>query len=172
MWFSRHRDRILAWHDRWLPALLTLVAGLVWIEVGYLHRAGCIRSAAMFSPENGVVDTNALQKLLLCGVLLVILRRFGERTDRKLRCLADGSFGIYFLHMYFITAYSHIVAGPVFLGASLWRYWITVAAVVALCVCCLWFARQVRERFSRTVVGFCGPSPRLGHLGHGNQHLV
>src|SRR5208282_4478617 len=77
MWFSHYRDRVLAWHDRWLPALLVLVTGVVWFEVGYLQRPGAIFSASMFSTENGGIDTNALQKLLFCGILLVLLRRFG-----------------------------------------------------------------------------------------------
>lgn len=145
MWFSRHRERVMAWHARWLPALLTLVAGLVWLEVWYLSRAGFIHSAAMFSSENGIVDTNALQKLLLCGVLLVILRRFGQVLDRKLSYLAEVSFAIYIVHMFGI----HLIASAGINGyvspvAWLWHYWLVVAVVVALCVCCLWLVKQVR----------------------------
>src|ERR1019366_3324136 len=88
MWFSRHRERLLAWHDRWLLILLTAALGLVWLEVG-LHHAGYISSAAIFSTEKGVVDTNALLKLLLCGVMLVIMRRCSEGLHRIVRPLAD-----------------------------------------------------------------------------------
>jgi peptidoglycan/LPS O-acetylase OafA/YrhL len=153
MWFSRHRDRVMAWHDRWLPALLILVMGLVWLEVGYLHRAGFIRSAAMFSTENGIVDTNALQKLLLCGAVLSILRRFGKVLDHKLNFLAHLSFGIYFLHMYFIKAYLHFVTRFVPHVASVWLYCVTVATVLVLSVCCLCLAKLVLGRHSRSLVG-------------------
>ena len=151
MWFSRHRDRVLAWHDRWLPVLLTGVAGLVWLEV-VLQGAGYVKSAAMFSTENGVVDTNALQKLLLCGVLLVILERLGEGLHRKLRPLGDASFGIYFLHMYFIKGYARFVAQGTSPGAGLWRYWLAFAVVVTLCVGYPWFGKQVLSILGRYVV--------------------
>lgn len=153
MWFSHYRERAMAWHDRWLPFLLLLVVGLVWLEVVHYGRGGAIGSAAMFSTENGVFGTNALQKVLLCGVLLVILRRCGKLLDSKLSYMADVSFGIYFLHMYFIQAYTRFVAGDVFPAASLLRYWLAVATVVALCVVCLWLAKRILGRYSRQVVG-------------------
>ena len=152
MWFSRHRERLLAWHDRWLPVLLTAVAGLVWLELG-LQGAGYIKSAAMFSTENGIVDINALQKLLLCGVLLVILRRLGEGVHRKLKPLADVSFGIYFLHMYFVKGYSHFVSEGTSPGPGLWRYWLSLAVVTILCVGYPWFGKQVLSTFNRYLVG-------------------
>jgi surface polysaccharide O-acyltransferase-like enzyme len=152
MWFSRNRERLLAWHDRWLPVLLTAVAGLVWVEVGS-QGAGYVKSAAMFSTENGIVDINVLQKLLLCGIMLVILRRLGEGLHSKLKPLADASFGIYFLHMYFVQGYAHFVAPNTSPGAGLWRYWLALAAVTVLCVGYPWFGKLVMSTFSRYVVG-------------------
>jgi surface polysaccharide O-acyltransferase-like enzyme len=151
MWFSRNRDRLLAWHDRWLPVLLTAAAGLVWLEVG-LKQAGYIKSAAMFSTENGLVDTNAMQKLLLCGVLLVILRRLGEGLHNKLKPLADASFGVYFLHMYFVRGYAHFLAPNTSPGAGLWRYWLALAVVTILCVGYPWFGKQVLSILGRYIV--------------------
>jgi surface polysaccharide O-acyltransferase-like enzyme len=157
MWFSHHRDRVLAWHDRWLPALLTLVAGLAWLEVWYLQRAGVIFSAGMFSTESGGLDVDALQKLLLCGVLLSVLRRHGGGLHRKLSLLADTSFGIYFLHQFIINGFSHLVAWRAIPIVCKWSYLpivAAVAAVVSICVCCLLLARQVLGRHSRKFVGF------------------
>jgi surface polysaccharide O-acyltransferase-like enzyme len=152
MWFSRHRERLLAWHDRWLPALFTLVAGLLCFQVGYLQRAGAILSAAMFSTENGIVDTDAFQKLLLCGILLVVLRRLGEGLHRKVRHLADASFGIYFLHMYFVKGCAQLLGRQASPGAGLWQYWLALAVVVTVCVGYPWLGKQVMSRLSRYVV--------------------
>jgi surface polysaccharide O-acyltransferase-like enzyme len=153
MWFSRHRERLLAWHDRWLPALFASVAGLVWLEVAYLHQAGYIVSASMFSTEHGIVDTNAMQKLLLCGVLLVVLRRLGEGLHGKLRPVADASFAIYFLHLYFVKGFANLMGGQTSPGAGLWQYWLALAVVVTVCVGYPWFGTQVMSRLSRYVVG-------------------
>jgi membrane-bound acyltransferase YfiQ involved in biofilm formation len=153
MWFSRNRERLMAWHDRWLPALFAVVAGLVWLEVGYLQQAGYIASAAMFSPEHGIVDINVLQKLLLCGVLLVVLRRLGEGLHRKLRPLADASFAIYFLHLYFVKVWAHFMGRQASPGAGLWQYWLALAVVVTVCVGYPWFGTQVMSRLGSYVVG-------------------
>jgi peptidoglycan/LPS O-acetylase OafA/YrhL len=152
MWFSRHHERLLAWHDRWLPALFALVAGLVWLEVGYLHQAGYISSASMFSTEHGIVDTNVLQKLLLCGVLLVVLRRLGEGLHRRLRPVADASFGIYFLHLYFVKGGAQLMGGQTSPGAGLWQYWLALAVVMTVCVGYPWLGTQVMSRLGRYVV--------------------
>lgn len=153
MWFSHHRDRVMAWHDRWLPILLVLLAGLVWLEVGFYQRGGAIGSSYLFSTENGILGTNALQKLLLCGVLLVLLRRFGDFFDRKLHYMAEVSFGIYFLHMYFIQGYTRFVAGEIFPAASLLRYVLAVTTVVVLSMLCLWLVKRVLGKHSRKLVG-------------------
>ena len=144
----------MAWHDRRLPALLILVAGVVWLGVGYVQQTEAIRSATMFSTENGIVDTNAMQKLLLCGVLMSLMRRLDKVLGRKLDYLANASFGIYLLHMFFIQAYRRFVTGYTPQAASLWLYLLVVSTVVVLCVCCLWMSRLVLGRYSRNVVGF------------------
>ena len=142
MWVSHYRERVLAWHARWLPVLLTVVGALVWLEV-VSRGAGYIKSATMFSTENGIVDTNAVQKLLLCGVLLVILRWLGEEVHSRLKPLGDASFGIFFLHMYFLKGYAHFLAPNASPGAGLWGYWLSLAVIVTLCVGYPWFGKQV-----------------------------
>lgn len=153
MWFSKHREAVMDWHDRWLAWLIAAVVAVVGLEVVYLERGGAIGSAALFSTENGTLGTNAVQKLLLCGVLLALLRRYGAFFDGKLKYLAEISFGIYFLHMYFIQGYTRFVAGDVFPTAALWRYALAVIVVVSLCVICLWLAKKILGRHSRRVVG-------------------
>ena len=152
MWFSRHRERLLAWHDRRLPVLLTAVVALVFLDVRLQH-AEYIRSAAMFSTENGVVDANGLLKLLLCGVILVILRRCGEGLHNMVKPVANASFGIYFLHMYFLKGIAHFHAPDTSPGAGLWRYWLSIAVIVTLCVGYPLFGKLVLRIFSRYVVG-------------------
>lgn len=155
MWFSRHHERAMAWHARWLAALLTLATALLWLEVTFLKRAGFIASAAMFSTEHGTVDTNAVQKLLLCGVLLVILRRFGNVLRRQLSYIAEVSFGIFFLHGFFIKMLElYLVSSRHFAPAgSLLLYGLVVTVTLALSMGCVWLARNLLGRYSRYVIG-------------------
>jgi peptidoglycan/LPS O-acetylase OafA/YrhL len=103
----------------------------------------------MFSTENGVVDTDGVLKLLLCGVILVILRRSSEGLHNMVRPLANASFGIYFLHFYFLKGIAHFMAPHTSPGAGLWRYWLSLTVVVTLCVGYPWFGKLVLGVFGR-----------------------
>lgn len=153
MWFSRHRERLLAWHDRWLGFVGAAYLGLVALEVVGLERGGALYSRQIFSTEQGVFDTNALQKLVLCGLLLVLLQRLDRWVAPLLTRLADLSFGIFFVHMYFIQAYARLVLGEVFPPGDGLRYAGLVAVVVVLSMLCLLLAKRILGRHSRRVVG-------------------
>ena len=152
MWFSRNRDRILAWHERWLPALLALVALVVFLEVGYLKNGGSIYSSSMFSAEARLPDLNVVQKLLLCGIFLTALRRWATNLHARLHYLADASFGVYFLHDYAIVLLHFILRmlpGPRSVEVPL-----MVAAVLVLCGGLLWLSRRIFGRTSRLIFGY------------------
>ena len=153
MWTSRHRERLLAWHDRWLPFVGGVYLGLVVLEVVGLDRGGALYSRQIFSTEQGAFDTNALQKLVLCGLLLVLLQRFDRWIAPWLARLADLSFGIFFLHLYFIQAYAQLVLGDVFPPGDVFRCLGLVAVVVLLSMLCLVIAQKILGRYSRRVVG-------------------
>lgn len=153
MWFSRYRERLLAWHDRWLAVVGGIYLGLVALEVLGLDRGGALYSRQIFSTEQGVFDTNALQKLVLCGLLLVVLQRLDRWVAPWLNRLADLSFGIFFLHMYFIQAYARLVLGEVFPAGGVLRFLGLVGVVVLLSMLCLEIAKKVLGRQSRRVVG-------------------
>lgn len=153
MWFSHHRERVKAWFTRHLPWLLALVVALTLVEVFVFGRGGAIYSVSLFSSEAGVLGTNAIQKLLLCGVLIVLLDRWDEAVAKRFALTAELSFGIYFLHMYFIQLYTQFVLGDVFPRGGLLRYALAVAVVTGLSVLCLLIAKKILGRHSRKFVG-------------------
>lgn len=153
MWFSHHRERVKAWFERHLPWLLALTAGLTATEVFVFERGGAIYSRALFSSEAGVLGTNAIQKLLLCGILIVLLDRWDARVAKRLTLTADLSFGIYFLHMYFIQAYTQFALGDIFPRGGVPRYALAVAVVTGLSVLCLLIAKKILGKHSRKFVG-------------------
>ena len=150
---SKHRVRLLELVHRFLGPLTVLVLGLVVVEVFVLERGGALLSQGLFSTENGVVDTNAIQKLLLCWVLMGWLDRFDKQVAPRIAFLADLSFGLFFLHMIWIRIYTHTLLGDVFPAGSLLRYLALVAAVVALSVVVLVVAKKILGKRSRMVVG-------------------
>jgi len=151
MWFSRNRDAALAWHKRAMPLLLVAIAATTWLEVVYFKRPGAIDSVAMFSTEQGILGTNAVQKLLLCGVLLVLLRQCGSAVHRVLGFVGDLSFGVYFLHMLVINAYSFTgIRTP---RGNLLVYGGSVLATLLICIGCLAAAKSLTGARSRALIG-------------------
>ena len=152
MWSSRHRERLMPVILRWLAPATALVLALVVIEVLVLGRGGAIASHRMFSTENGVWGTNAIQKILLCWVLMGWLERLDGVVRDRLSRLADLSFGIFFLHMYFIQAYTRLGPQDPITGNPL-VFFLVVALVVALSVAVLVVAKKILGRRSRMFVG-------------------
>ncbi|MEQ1761402.1 MAG: acyltransferase, partial [Vicinamibacterales bacterium] len=150
MWFSRYKETLLAWHDRWFLRLVFLLIALIWFEVGFARSVGDFVSTSVLAPD-GRVGTNAIQKLVICGVLLAALRRCGQQLHQKLRFVGEASLGIYFVHMYFIQAGAEFLSRSKrpFVGLS-----ISVAAVMLLSGALLWIARRMLGRRSRLLVGY------------------
>jgi probable poly-beta-1,6-N-acetyl-D-glucosamine export protein len=102
MWTSHYREQVLPWVRRTRWWLLALVAALVTLEVTLRERSGAIESVSLFSTERGLVDVNLTLKLLASWVLLDALRDAATWLHKALAPLADMSFGIFFIHYYFI----------------------------------------------------------------------
>jgi peptidoglycan/LPS O-acetylase OafA/YrhL len=133
--------------------LTAVVAALVWVEVFVLDRGGAIASRLPFSTENGVFDTNALQKILLCWVLMAWLDRYDKQVRGYFAILADLSFGVFFLHMYFIQAWARFLPGENFPHGNLLKYFVLVAVVTGLSVLVILVVKRIVGKRSRMVVG-------------------
>ena len=153
MWSSRYRESLMPWVQRLLLPLTALAAALVSVEVFLLDRGGAIVSRLPFSTENGVFDTNALQKILLCWVLMAWLDRYDDQVRGALATLADLSFGIFFLHMYFIQAWAHLLPGENFPHGNLLKYFGLVSVVVGLSVLVILVVKRIFGKRSRMIVG-------------------
>ena len=153
MWSSRYQEVIMHWVQRLLWPLTAFTVGLVWFEVFVLGRDGAISSRFPFSTENGVFDTNALQKILLCWVLAAWIKRFEAQLRGPLATLADLSFGIYFLHMYFIEALAFVLPPENLPQGNLLKYFVLVAIVTGLSSMVLLVVKRIFGERSRMLVG-------------------
>lgn len=153
MAFSHHREAMVARLEKLVPLQVAVVVGLVAVEVFVLERGGAIYSKTPFSAEAGIFGTNAIQKLILCGLLVVLLKWWDDAVKDRLAYIAEVSFGIYFLHMYFIVFHTQFILGDVFPSGTVPRYAVGVSVVMGLCVLCLWIAKKIFGKHSRKVVG-------------------
>jgi surface polysaccharide O-acyltransferase-like enzyme len=153
MWSSRNKDRIMPWIQEALWPLTLVAVALTLFEVFVLGRGGAIHSHRLFSPENGVVGTNAIQKIFMCWVVMGWLDRFDEVIGDRFDLLARLSFGVFFVHMYFVQAYTRLLpVGDYPIGGFL-PYLLSSAIVIGLSVGSLLVAKKILGKWSKMVVG-------------------
>ncbi len=153
MWFRTNYSRLIEWHTRWLPSLIVLAVGLRWFEIVILHQNGVVFSQTLFSQEHSVIDIDVYFKLLTSGIFLVGLRHAGSLIGRVLDYLAELSFGIFFLHIYVIVAFQHVLRGTIAVGFGAVFLLVTASLVTVLCIPILWSVRTGFGRNSRVLVG-------------------
>jgi surface polysaccharide O-acyltransferase-like enzyme len=144
VWWAKHREAL----DRHSGAIVA--ASLVIVALTLAHE--------WLTPSGHVVLGNRWNyalKMALCPVLLVALRRPLPRlVDRGLGHLAELSFGVYFVHMYwldlFIGRWAIGVRGH-FFGWPGWLWQTT--AVLGLSVATVLLLRRLAGRHARAVVG-------------------
>lgn len=152
---SHYRERVLDATRRWRWPLVGAVIGLVAFEVAFRDRTGAIESARIFSTERGVFDVNIYMKLGIGLLLLDLLRGASPTLNRILSPAADMSFGIFFLHYYFIYFARDL---RVELGAAPWagglvNLSIYTLVLVVMSLFVVWALRAILGRHSRYIVG-------------------
>lgn len=102
MWTGKHLTQVMALVRRFRFVLLGVALAFTSYEVIMRERPGAIESLSAFSTERGVFDLNIYTKVLLALVVLEALRRCPRFLMRPLNYLATVSFGVFFLHYYFV----------------------------------------------------------------------
>lgn len=155
MFVSHFWERIAAWARRLRWPLLAVALACIAFEVAYRDRTGAIESATMFSTERGVFDVNLYAKLILSVVCLEALRGAPAWLHRVLASPAEMSFGIFFLHYYFVF-FAHDLR--VAIGSAPWAgglvnllLYTTVLVILSMAV--VWVVRRVTGERSRYLVG-------------------
>lgn len=152
---AHYRETLLDWVGRFRWPLVLVCVACVAFEVAFRERTGAIESANMFSTERGVFDVNIYLKLIGSLVLLDALRGVGPRLTRVLAPAAEMSFGIFFVHYYFIYFAPELrfaLGGAPWLGSVLSLFLYTTGVVV-LSMLIVWLLQRLLGRRSRFLVG-------------------
>ncbi len=106
MWCCHYKDRIFPLIDKILFVFIVLTLIVFFIEISLYEHAGVIYVENIFSHDKELININFIQKLLLSILLINFLQKFedidGFKGSNELKMLANLSFGIYFIHYYFI----------------------------------------------------------------------
>lgn len=142
MFFSHFNDRVLRWSSKyWLLLTLSTVALMI----------ATIITDSWYDP------IMYLQKMFLCWFFVYWLWRFGEHIPTSLgtKTLADYSFGIFFLHYYFllIIKLAFEYSFPALLTGSVLNWSIDFGLIIILNIACIALTKRVLGKQSRYVIG-------------------
>lgn len=115
-------------------------------------RHGVHSSESWFSTENGIFDWSMTTKLCLCFVLISVGKRYSDVLYSKFKFVGSASFGIYFLHAYFLTVYA-VLAPAAWTGGNFAVFVILFAVVMLACVGSCWIAQRMFGKYSRQLLG-------------------
>lgn len=144
MFFSRYRDQIIPWTDKrskWLVAATGLV-----IAASILYYSSAYREQIVY-----------FQKLLLSWSFIYSLWKYDKYIPRWLGRLADMSFGIFFLHYYFIFAMQTLLkklTGSEILSATAINFLVILLLTTGLCFVTLYVIKKIFGIRSRWLVGY------------------
>lgn len=154
MWASYFKDKILSDRPIILYVLLTAYLGLCVAEL-----AGWITTSRHTSFEDvlsGTVLFNIylLKTLILCFTWLTFFYRIRERSLPTLELLGTYSFGLFFVHYFFISISRKLfeINGIAF-DFSLLTYLIYFMLILIISVVTVYFVKRFTGRYSRYLIG-------------------
>lgn len=154
MWVGKNLTLVMAAVERWRRLGWVVIVALGAFEVLTRERPGAIESYGPFSIEHGVFDVNIYMKVLLSLLVLEGLQRCPRVLVRPIGYLATLSFGVFFVHYYFIHWGKHFrdtTATP--LHGSALTIGLATVVVTAASVAVVALLRRALGKRSRYVVG-------------------
>lgn len=133
---------------------------LVWPLLAL--AATCYGVLAVAPPDG--LDFQILFKLALCPVLIVAFKALAEKVGTRLDYVAHVSFGIFFVHAYFISAFRllwTLAAGKDWAGEdttalfppNVTLFLVHSAVVLGVSVGIIWVVQKLFPRHSRQLIG-------------------
>ncbi len=154
MWVGKNLTLVMAAVERWRLLGWVVIVALGAFEVLTRERPGAIESYGPFSIEHGVFDVNIYMKVLLSLIVLEGLQRCPRVLVRPIGYLATLSFGVFFVHYYFIHWGKHFrdtTATP--LHGSALTIGLATFVVTAASVAVVALLRHALGKRSRYLVG-------------------
>lgn len=154
MWGARYRMKLIHLRWRWVLLLSAIYIFIAFLEVSntvYVPKLSSFQEAA--TAPYFSFNFAKLKVSLLCIVLLRLF--YSVNSEMKmLKLLGDYSFGIYFIHLYVITAVEMIMKRihPSFeLGLFTFLLYIIIVTVVTVLIVAV--VKKIFKKKSRYVIG-------------------
>ena len=160
MCYSRYREIAFIFLQKYGKICLTLPLLLLFIELRFYNRTGIIYVDKIFSHNKELIDINMIQIICVSILGIYYLKKYdhilqGTRVDNFLSIISAMSFGIYFVHYYFIDAlirtkymFKYEISGNLLFVIAL------ATGILALSFLSLKLAKLVFQSNSRYITGW------------------
>lgn len=152
MYMSQYRVKINAIIAGRLGMLLLVYGIVLFLHFTLATKHGVHAAESWFSTEQGAFDWPFVQKMVLCFVLLELGRRYEAQLFPKLKYIADTSFGIYFVHAYFLKLIA-VFAPAAWLEGSLLTFALMFVFVMLCCIGSCYATQKIFGEHSRKLIG-------------------
>lgn len=154
MWASNNKEQLLQFVDKYSYLLLSLWILFFATNFFYSEVHGNIHSKEIIPLENISIDIGLFHKLLACLLLISYLNKY-DKVFQKFGLYANLSFGLFFMHGYFITVFNKTFKYfRIFQEAVIIGYISSFFLVTASSALFLYMAKQILGRKSKIFTGY------------------
>lgn len=155
MWASKSRDRILNMRGYVWLAFAGIYLLIFYFEV---TKNIAVQHLYYFEPTThyftNQFNFSKLKEMILAILLITLFYRFRKKDFGFLALLGSYSFGIYFIHIYFINAVERILNHYQFSRLqSGFGYLIFVISVIGISTLCVYLIKKIFKERSRLLIG-------------------
>lgn len=155
MWASFYKDRILSDDPKILYSLLAIYLGLCIGELaGWITTPRNTSFEDVLSGEAFIFNIYLLKALILCFFWLTFFYRLREKHFAFLELLGSYSFGLFFVHYFFISISRRIFEmNGIPFDFSLITYVIYLLIVLMVSMIAVYSVKRLTGRYSRYLIG-------------------
>jgi fucose 4-O-acetylase-like acetyltransferase len=155
MWVAKFKEDIFKYSRH----LLWLMAG-VYLMISFLEVIGYISLSHLVDLRDQntlslAFNVGKLKASVFCIFLLIFFKARETRTSGLLERTGDDSFGIFFLHLYFINVFRLLFKQgylPI-IGLNIATYLLYAAILIVLCLTAIYIIKLIFKNNSRLIIG-------------------
>lgn len=151
MWTSYHQAKILA-QKRWLliplALIYTFITTLELTDIISLDKRLTMES--IWGERLLIFNIYVFKAIILCFILMIAFSAIQHKKNTILNSLAECSFGMYFIHFYFISLYRELFGPLSFTTVSFLAYFVVL---VGISWGSIYGVKKITGRYSRYLTG-------------------
>jgi probable poly-beta-1,6-N-acetyl-D-glucosamine export protein len=151
MWASHNHNQLVSQHRWILPLGLIAYLGITALELlGFVDVDKHLSMQQVWASHQVIFNIYVFKAFILCFLLMLLFYRLRNFKMPLLDVLARYSFGIYFIHFYFISTYRQLASPLAFTSPGFLLYFLLL---ICLSVFFIFIIKKVTGNYGRYITG-------------------